>query len=397
MDTWMDYKKSENLRPLTIPNKEKYYFDIVNIEHSFSGRIDGGLSNTFIMEAERLLINAIELFEMGYFDCAYYSLRSAIDVSSTMVYLVDMPDKEREEKLEAWKETKDFPMQGRLLKELSEKGDVYKDMLSKMPVFFSNAKVLAKLINKYVHKQGLQHFYVSRNHPVNLLKPQDTFIRNFVYYLKQCIGIVGVMRLAIDPFPILLMDEEILYRCFDSMTEAYSQDFIDEYIGQDTIDAYKTTELYEGTYNSFISDEKKNEATFDVMKFQYINTEKKEEIFSQLHLLNSIDIIAITLVFACEKVVKVYDNTGLYAFSTDRKSKRKKMGWDGLEFRQFTSNSEKYNQPYDEALISVFQIGSEAYLVEHNEQLTADEINEIQVKIDELQADKTYEVDGGKL
>lgn len=70
------------------------------------------IGNTFIMEAEQQLINAIELFEQGYFDCAYYSIRSAVDVSTTMVFLADMPDEERERFLDAWKDTKDFPMQG---------------------------------------------------------------------------------------------------------------------------------------------------------------------------------------------------------------------------------------------------------------------------------------------
>ena len=79
MESYIESRKKENLCPLTIENKEKYYFDILNIEHSFSGIIgEGTIINTFIMEAAQLIINAIELFEMGYFDCAYFSLRSAI-------------------------------------------------------------------------------------------------------------------------------------------------------------------------------------------------------------------------------------------------------------------------------------------------------------------------------
>ena len=34
----------------------------------------------------------------------------------------------------------------------------------------------------------------------------DKFIKKFEEYLQRCIGVVAVMRLAIDPFPILLMD-----------------------------------------------------------------------------------------------------------------------------------------------------------------------------------------------
>ena len=57
-------------------------------------------------------------------------------------------------------------------------------------------------------------------------------------------GIVAIMRLAIDPFPILLMDEEILYRCFDSITDPYSEKFVDTYIGETIVDEYKKTRFY---------------------------------------------------------------------------------------------------------------------------------------------------------
>ena len=77
---YVEWRRHQNIRPLKLKNKEKFYDDLINIEHSWSGRMDINVGNTFIMEAEQQLINAIELFEMGYFDCAYYSLRSAIDI-----------------------------------------------------------------------------------------------------------------------------------------------------------------------------------------------------------------------------------------------------------------------------------------------------------------------------
>ncbi|MHB8276821.1 MAG: hypothetical protein ACYDIA_04090 [Candidatus Humimicrobiaceae bacterium] len=167
-DSYIEWRKCENIHPLTLPSREKFYHDLTNIEHSWSGRMDiGNIGNTFIIEAEQQLINAIELFEQGYFDCAYYSLRSAVDLSTTMVYLADMPDEEKETLLDAWKETKDFPMQGQMIKQLSAKGNVFTDMKNKMPDFFAKAKELSADLNKYVHKQGLRHFYVSRNHPLN--------------------------------------------------------------------------------------------------------------------------------------------------------------------------------------------------------------------------------------
>lgn len=86
-DTYIEWRKYDNIRAVELSNKSQYYSDLINIENSLSGRMDGNICNLFIMEAEQLLVNAIELFEQGYFDCAYYSLRSAVDLSTTMVFL----------------------------------------------------------------------------------------------------------------------------------------------------------------------------------------------------------------------------------------------------------------------------------------------------------------------
>ena len=120
MDKYSEWRRREYIRTIVLSNKEQYYIDLMNIEHSWSGRIDGNICNNFVMEAEQQLVNAIELFEQGYFDCAYYSLRSAVDISTTMVFLADMPYEERAIYIESWKSTCDFPMQGQMIKALSQ-------------------------------------------------------------------------------------------------------------------------------------------------------------------------------------------------------------------------------------------------------------------------------------
>ena len=376
-DLYIDWRKHQNVKSLNIVDKNAYYMDLTNIEHSWSGRVDTNIGNTFVMEAEQQLINAIELFELGYFDCAYYSLRSAVEISTTMVFLVDMPEEERNAYFENWKNTKEFPMQGRMIKQLILHGNIFVDMMAKMPQFFSDAKKLSEELNKYVHKQGLQHFYVSRNHPINQSKSQVDFIKKFEEYLQRCIGVVAVMRLAIDPFPILLMDEEIMYRCFDSMTEPYSEEFVKRYIGEKTIENYKKTEIYIGTYEAFINNEKKNEAVFNVMKYQYIDTNRLGEIFRQLHLLSQSDIVSVLLVAANDKVVKVYCYNGFEMFFSERKTKRTAMSWSGEDFIKFAEAENRMNQIYDEAYISVFSFGDELYYIEHNVILEEDEVSSI--------------------
>ena len=229
--------------------------------------------------------------------------------------------------------------------------------------------VFRHLYLTFTHKQGLQHFYMARNHPINQHKSQTTFIKTFEDYLKRCLGVVAVMRLAIDPFPILLMDEEILLRCFDSMTEPYSEDFVEKYIGQSTLNDYKKTDLFLGTYDSFIKDEKKNESVFNVMKYQYIDTTRFDVIFSQLHLLSIYDIVAVLMTFACNKIVKVYALNGVLMYHTNKETNRKSHSWSTDDFNRFGKSDKLINQKYDEAFISVFSFEDELYYAEHNEPL----------------------------
>lgn len=377
-DNYIDWREKQNIEPIELVNKRKYYLDIMNIEHSFTGRADmWGILNAFVLESAQLLINAIMLFEKGFSDCAYYSLREAIEISTTIIYLSDIPDNFREQRLSDWKQTRDFPMRSRMLKQLSKNGCLFIDMKEKMSDLFQDIDQINKELNKYVHKQGLEHLYIARNHPININKKTDLFIDEFKYYLKKCIGIVAVMRLALDPFPILLMDKEILYRCFDSMTDPYSQEFVDEYIGQNTIDAYKTTEIYKETYDSFIGVEQKTEAVFNVVKHQYIDSRKMDEILQQLSLMSKDDIISVLMVYACDKVIKTYCMDGLLMYFTEKNTNRKAMSWSGLDFRNFAEAEIKINQPYDESYISVFLFDNERYYVEHNEQLDSEDIANI--------------------
>lgn len=391
---YSELRKKENIKRYEIPNVEKYFEDLINIEHSFSGRMDIPVANTFIMESVQLVVNSITLFELGYFDNAYYSLREAVEISTTIVYLSDLPDKERKEKMEEWKNTKDFPMQSQMLKQLYEYGIVISDMKEKMKSFFNDIKNVIKKINKCVHKQGLRFFYVSRNHPFNCKEDDNIFIKNYVYFLEKTIGIVAVMRLAIDPYPVLLMDEEVLLRCFDSMTEAYKIEFVEKYITDETLEGYKRTEMYINHYNRHITEEKKNYAVFNIMKYQVIDTTKRKEILSQIYLLNNVNKIATYIALISKKVIKIYTYGGFQMYFTDRKTNRTESSWDSRDFKRFEESNKKFNQTYDKVYISVFSynIGDnkqESFFVEHNELLNNYDINLIRkLPLDKVMKDQ---------
>lgn len=371
----------EYIRPLELHNKAKIIDDLNNIENSWSGRMDGNVCNRFILESEQLIINSLHLFELGYFDAAYYSLRASIELSTTMNFLDDMPEKERTEWFTKWKCKDYFPVQGKMSKQLKEHGIVFSDMQRLMPEFFSDVKDINSRLNKYVHKQGFDNFYVLRNHHMNTGDDSDNFVSTFEYYVKKCIGIVAVMRLVIDPFPILLMDEDILYRCFDSMTGSYDEAFVDDYIGKNMINEYKKTRLYIGTYDSFIHNEKKNQAVFDIVCHQYIDSREMHIIKQQLHLLSVYDLVAVLLVDASKKTIKVYSIGGFLIYLTDRHTNRKSSSWSSGDFDAFSKSTDHINIPYDEAFISVFTFVGDDYYVEHNEPLVS---NEYQAMLDHV-------------
>ena len=120
------------------------------------------------------------------------------------------------------------------------------------------------------------------------------------------------------------------------------------------------------------------------MKYQYIDSQRIEEIFEQLHLLPLDDIICVLLVASCEKTVKVYSYNGIMMYFTDRNTNRKAMSWSDFEFKQFSEAENPVNQPFDEVYISVFSFNDTLFFVEHNEVLAKAEVEEMTRLVNEF-------------
>lgn len=82
--------------------------------------------NSFIDESFEMLFISIDLFQRGYFDCAFFCLRSSIEISTTMVYLSD--GESRTDLLKKWRTKDEFPFRSRMVKDLSHYDGVYLDM-----------------------------------------------------------------------------------------------------------------------------------------------------------------------------------------------------------------------------------------------------------------------------
>lgn len=372
------HKEMENIVPFCLEDKKRYYYDLMNIESSWTGRIDAMYSNEFFREAVQLIINSIVLFEKGYFDCALYSLRQSMEVCTTIIYFVDDSEDNAKSEMKKWKNQEKFPMNNQMLNELQKRQLVFADIKNKMFVFFDEVEESKRKINKYVHKQGFDKFYVSRNNPLKSKEAEKLNAKLFEDYkafLIKSIGVIAVFRLAIDPFPLLLRDDEMYSRTGQLMTEAYGDSFVEKYIGEDNIAAYKKTDLYQQYFNAIIKGEEMCPSVLNVVKDDYIDRSKIEEIYSQIHLLGIYEKIAVAFVELTEKISNIYIYGGLTWYFTDIESKRRSTGHNSNDFKNI--KDKKYNISFQEVFLSGLEVCGELFYLEHNEKFNSSEINQL--------------------
>ncbi|CAH8768632.1 hypothetical protein [Paenibacillus dendritiformis] len=392
-ETYINFKEQEHIQPMELHNKKKYYTDLSNLEDSWTGRMDAKLANTFIHESVRLVINAIVLFEKGYIDCAYYSLRQSLEISTTMVYLTELdPDKKKEE-LNKWKSQSNFPMYSQMLRFLKNNGNAFSDIKLKMDKYFEKLQKVKKYMNKYVHKQGFNTFYIARNCISSRKDESSRVTKDFEGCLVSCIGAIAVFRLAIDPFPVLLMDYEIYSRTIDLVTEPYTHEFVEEYIGEEAFEAYKRTDIYQGYYEYLMNEEKRQLSVLDVTKNKHIDKEKIDEILNQAHLLTKTDFIAVAIAGLSEKVAKIYCFNGWPFYTTSTRSVRSDLSFHSGTLKNIRDSNNHLNVPYDEAFLTYLVVESESFFLEHNEKFELDEYKslEVQISILLLMNSKNYE------
>lgn len=372
------------IKPLELCNAEKYIVDINNISLATTGFVHAWESNLFFDEACQLIINAIKLFQLGYFDCAFYSLRQSIETSIGIIYLTANPNKEDE-----WKALLGGFESGKMTAWLKNNEPTFMDIREKMHGFFDNVWNVQKRMNKYIHKQGYASFYQVTRNPF-LVQQKGTsesqIIMDFEYYLKLCIGAVAVYRLAIDALPVVLMDEDILLRTGDLITEPYSQEFVDTYIGSENIEAFKTTEIYKDFYESLQRNEKRNEAVYNLIHFQYYNREKMDDYMTQLHLCSFTDRVVMCLFTISNKISQVFVDGIHWYYSDVRSNNKDKPITMGLSyFEDLFSNIENdFNLHYHNAFLSRCQINGNYTYFEHNEILGEKEVECVKLIANQL-------------
>lgn len=368
--------------PIDFPQGENYISDIEFLTMSSNGIIDAQIANMTLNESCMMLINAIKVFQMGFFDCAFYSLRQTIELSLSGIYLSS--DKN---KIKSWNNWEKGFEKATMIQELKKEDPDYKNIKEELSFYFKELRETQLEIDKYVHKQGFTTFYTyhgrtAEYHTKHIRKLQCDFER----YLKECIGAVAIYRLVIDPLPLLLMDEDIDMRTPDFITEPFGARFIENYIPEDVVKAYKQTEIYKGYYDDLSKRERQNDAVYALIHWSSINREKIEDYSNQAHLLSLYDRLALIITISSPKVTNCYLMNGCLWYHTENESQRGRFSitFGNDYFQQFFHDDNNYNLPFENVFISKCLAFGETHYFEHNEPLVQQEIALIEQSVFEL-------------
>ena len=295
--------------PIEIENVDEYYSLIHEISHSDTSKIfAGSLShsahiNLLIKEISVLLTNSLRLYEMGYFDNAYYSLRSANELATVMLDLSDKEDSEIQNNFEDFRKGKYNKWRSTILNELSDNGIVFKEVIDTMPNFKKDIRDLLKELNNVVHSKGMENFYCFRFHTFDEkihYKKLEEFKKHFLNSIK----ILAIMRLIVDPLPLLLTEEELYYRCPSMIIFPFTDKML-SVIGQESIDEFKETSMYKSMENWILSFEKQNIAVNEFLNYDFINLDKIDDIYSQKHLIPENKLKILDVCSCTNKIVEI--------------------------------------------------------------------------------------------
>lgn len=334
-----------------------------------TGNLNEMFCNMFFSESVELLKHAFFLYEDGYFDCAFYSLRQAIENMNNMLLSAVDADK-----YELWKEKGRFPPDKAVKDLLSRQNDAYNEIKTVIPEFFEQYDELLRKANKYIHKQGFDTFYVSNN--ISNFTDQEERTNLFLSFLKYAIGMMLIMNIALDPLSLALSDYEVdSHIPFDPMTEPIPIGVFEKYLSLDIIEKIKTTDHYTALKDCFLNMEELNEATYAVLRYNYFNVEQLDEIEKQLNQLSLSQTLMFCILKSGIKVTHFYWDYDILGYSTTYEPKVYISGYRSDQFDDYLHGNSGCNCDWQGMYISVFKAIDSYLIVQHNEPLTEAEVS----------------------
>lgn len=288
----------DHLQPRSLENRNEILRATMDIEMSFTGRMDVIELNVFFMESSKELRNAVRLFEEGIFDAAFYAVRSAVELTRVVTYLSGFEMPTDNDKFDLWRSGGRFPMDSEVRKKLSEICAPYCEVREAVPEFFAKRDGNLKSVNKYIHRQGFKTLYTfNPAQCVRHAQRMDEMAGEFRSFIKGAVAEIIMLRLSIDPYPLLLRDPDVMYRMRDiSMTKPLSDDVVDLFLTPQMVEAYRSTDFYRGEAVKFAQNEPLNQAAYNLHFLNMYSRTASEDVRRQFHLLTVSD-RAVAMIF----------------------------------------------------------------------------------------------------
>ena len=362
-----------NIKPLLLPKASEYLEDLSDLRFADSGILTEVNPFFFINEACQLLANSVKLFELGYFDCAFYSVRQAIELSLSGLYLFSNPDK-----IKGWKNLeKGFELRT-IVPELKLGKEEFAEIKELFSDFFERVEKEKNLMNKYVHKQGYRSLYFHYNSFNAHGKSERIALltKDYETILHDTITAVALYRLVIDPYPILMLDEDIVSRIPDLMADSFSRSFVEKYISEEFVDRYKESKLYKGFYDYFISLPVQNEAVYALIHWQLFERKSYDRIKEQHELLSLQDLEAVDLFMSSEKIGTIILD-GCIDYHCETKLKDYSLTVGDAYYAKVFEGKDDFNVSYKGNYISRVLLNDGMTYLKHNAVLNKEEMSRI--------------------
>ncbi len=362
-----------SIKPFSLSRANEYLEDLNDLRFSDSGLVTEVNPFFFVNESCQLLANSVNLFKLGYFDCAFYSVREAIELSLSGLYLFCNP-----EKIKSWSRLeKGFELRI-MIPELKAGKEEYANIKELFKDFFERLDVKKKLMNKYVHKQGYKSLYFHYNNINTHGKPEriKTLTSDFEAALHDTITAVALYRLVIDPYPILMLDEDIAFRMPDLMAESFSKSFIDKYFSDEYVERYKKSMIYKSYYDYFKAQPLQNEAVYALIHWQLFERKDFDVIKEQQELLSMQDMEAVDL-FMCSQKIGAVIIDGCINYNSETKLKDTSLAIGDAYYSEIFEGQKDYNVASKGGYISRFQLNGCMTYLKHCDVLAEEEIKRI--------------------
>jgi hypothetical protein len=361
-----------HLHPAKLKSRDTILGATHDIEASFTGRVDVISLHRFFIESALEVRNAVKLYEEGIFDAAFYAVRTAVELARVVTYFSGDEQPTQNEQYSIWKGGDNkFPFDSTIRQNLVKACRPYKEVYSALTDFFSQRQAILKRVNKYIHKQGYFTFYEQGfefpDHKHQRLGAIEDLFQDFI---SGAVAEILLLRLSVDPFPLLLKDPSIKYKIhYESMTIPMSDRTISQILGPSTVNRYMDTEFYKSHASIFENNEPLTEATFTLLNYQVYSRENWDDIKNQLNLLGTDDVIAVRMFNLSDSIVSIRTQGDLKHYCCDSLSLQY-FSFNGCDFMRNSNGVTESNRPYRGSFLTCISVNGDDYWLQHTSKLS---------------------------